>query len=230
MFISTLPMILPIALLQTVVSATWITWNGFPYAKTSQGNQNQALLSISGTSDAQILYTKNTKDSSMASLVTVYLINDDLPGVKWPLMTSFDVISQTCSCYYIDAKDFSKLPDGSSIANGFAYRLWFLGGSGATAVNEQSGTFGVNVGQFPQTSFGLKYTNTNASTADTTGSAGASSSATGANNSSKSNNTSTSNNATNHYATSGSASKFTKIIFDWMFLVITALVTILYVI
>lgn len=83
-----------------------ITWLGSKNAKTidSVGDELVTLYSgDQGLKSTQFLYQKNTDKSLNAPLVQVVLQND-ASKQEFVMQTGFDMISQNCSCYWIDAK------------------------------------------------------------------------------------------------------------------------------
>ena len=100
-------------------------------------------------SGMQILYRQLTADKSLAPLSAVYLINQDT-GFQQLLMASYDTISQSCSCYWIDAKDYATL---ENLVTSNKYQLWFKSAAGTASGGEpldiKSGFFGIAVGGGP---------------------------------------------------------------------------------
>ncbi|KAJ1560453.1 hypothetical protein HK405_007028 [Cladochytrium tenue] len=138
------------AVLATTVSqatADPITFVGSPFAASSLSNVSTVLnapASGSGTvsgSGAQFPYTKNSSIST-AALATVTLENADLGGTVLTLMNGFDVLTQNCSCYWIDAADLVKLVPGGLEGSGMYY-LRMAGEGGAYDVH--SGYFGIAI-------------------------------------------------------------------------------------
>lgn len=113
-----------------------ITWSGNPSAKTSISYGSELVtLYQKGESSAQFLYSKNTNSS--VSLVDVYLINEK-ENVSRVIQQKFNMIAQTCSCYWLNATEqlTGKIPSSRN------YRIMFK--------NEEyeikSGLFGLSWG------------------------------------------------------------------------------------
>lgn len=85
-------------------------------------------------SSSQFLYSKLTDDPHSMPLVTVRLINEQA-GIDEPMQAGFDAISQNCSCYWINAKDFGPRFD---LPESKRYQLAFR----ADEVDIRSGYFG----------------------------------------------------------------------------------------
>ncbi|KAI9329035.1 hypothetical protein DFJ73DRAFT_861163 [Zopfochytrium polystomum] len=127
------------------VRADPITFVGSPYATSSLGGDTTILYApaagstIDLPSGAQFPYTKNASLTT-AALATVTLENDSLGGVVLTLMDKFNVLTQTCSCYWIDAADLVKQVPGGLKGSG-NYYLRMAGDGGA--YNVKSGLFGI---------------------------------------------------------------------------------------
>lgn len=97
----------------TAVFAEVIQWelvgNDFAKSTLTSGDAETTLSSSGRSKGAQFPYSKKGKASS---LYTVYLASDN---TKWELQSGFDVIAQSCSCYFLDVTtSFTSHPDISS--------------------------------------------------------------------------------------------------------------------
>ncbi|KAJ9054941.1 hypothetical protein DSO57_1009100 [Entomophthora muscae] len=98
--------------LPAIASKGPIVFRGYPLAESSQGLVPTKLyvhprgMQQNG---AKFFYSKNGENSLDFSLAVVYLCNNK--GRQAMLQTSFDTISQKCSCYWLDAHDLvSRFP------------------------------------------------------------------------------------------------------------------------
>ncbi|KAI3630241.1 hypothetical protein MIR68_011676 [Amoeboaphelidium protococcarum] len=143
---SLLRAVIAVALFQVAHSAELsngkIAWTNDP-AKTSLTKSDDPLTTIyalpSGgqPKGAQILYQQLTRNPKDQPLVTVYLVNS-FYGINIAMQRGFDMVSQKCSCYWVDAQMLinHKLPSSSQ------YRVVFQSSNGE--VNLQSGVFAMS--------------------------------------------------------------------------------------
>ena len=105
-----------------------ITWQGFPIAASSlnKGGGKVTTLAVDGNpSGAQFPYTKDMSKKSIAPLVEVHLINVENKNFDLRLAMNFDMMSQECSCYWINATEIANKSNGTAVASSNSYQIVF---------------------------------------------------------------------------------------------------------
>jgi hypothetical protein len=108
-------------------------------AETNLELNPTVMFAAKNPNGAQIMYEKLTEDEMSAPLVTVYFINTQL-NIVHTMMTGFNTVSQTCSCYWVDRNTLknNKLPSSMN------YQLAFVGErAGVERMQTFSGKFGM---------------------------------------------------------------------------------------
>jgi len=99
----------------------------------------------------QLFYRQLSQDDASTPTVTVTIVNT-ASGESYAVQRGFNIISQTCSCYWLDAAQLVQQNPGLSSGR---YVLQFQSDpateAGRLAVNERSGAFGIMVGASPDT-------------------------------------------------------------------------------
>ncbi|KAJ2997885.1 hypothetical protein HDV02_005069 [Globomyces sp. JEL0801] len=108
------------ALVQSIDPITFKSSGNF--AITSLGNTTTTISTHPAPGQdygAQLLYTKSNLDPKTVSLAAVYLNNDALLSQPMLLQSGFNTLTQTCSCYWIDARDLLVLNPTLKTSNQF---------------------------------------------------------------------------------------------------------------
>jgi hypothetical protein len=132
-----------------------INWDGAPFAASSVSKSPnvQTVLSVGGgTSGAQFLYTKNA--TIPAPLVSVRLVSLSDKSLDLELSDYFDMMTQACSCYWLEAKELLDWAAKSQITlpDDTSYRILFRERKGNHPRVWGSGLFGIassNVSSLP---------------------------------------------------------------------------------
>lgn len=141
------------AVLSVSLAADPISWKSSSSgsAISTESASGGVTLSAAGGSpeSASFLYTKLSKTES--SLVDVYIGNDDLPKKErafGPIQKEFTMVQQTCfllsntgSCYWINATEQFKLSNGTLVTSSKYYLTFYAPG----IYSIKSGLFGIVV-------------------------------------------------------------------------------------
>ena len=127
-----------------------IQWNGLPFAISSAPNitrgQQTILRATSQPKSTQFTYTKIPNEAAFGALVSVRLQNLRDPSFDLELMSQFDMLTQQCSCYWIDFADLNTKAQqkGITIKSDLSYQIVFREANVAYYPREwASGLFGL---------------------------------------------------------------------------------------
>ena len=99
----------------------------------------------------QLFYRQLSQEDASTPLVTVSVVNTDT-NQEFEVQRGFNIITQSCSCYWLDAADLSqRLPGLTSGKYVLQFKSDPATEAGRPAVYERSGTFAITKGASPDT-------------------------------------------------------------------------------